>query len=62
MDNPCECPALTDVSPLRESELMLQKLDELLPIFNAFAEELEDFRKSVGNGAFSWKLKFPEEV
>lgn len=51
----------SEVSPLRENALTLQKLDMLLHIFSAFVEELEDFRKSLGNGVFNPKFKWPEE-
>jgi hypothetical protein len=60
MNHPCH-EDLPEVSPLRENALTLQKLDMLLPIFSAFADELEEFKKSLGNGAFNIQFKWTEE-
>jgi hypothetical protein len=55
------CAMEIEVSPLRESSVMLEKLDTLLPIFASLAEELEDLRRALGNGEFEYKFRVPAE-
>lgn len=39
---------------LRQNKAVLDKLDLLYPVFEALQSELEDFKKSLGNGVWSW--------
>ncbi len=43
-----------DYNPLQANEDMLQKLTDLLPKFKDVLTELQDCRKSWGNGGTDW--------
>lgn len=42
------------VGLLRQNKAMLDKLDLLCPVLEALQAELEDFKKSLGNGVWRW--------